>query len=157
MTFSLADTTKLKDPNLGVNWAVQPLNLVSKVKLKLEVSWTLSKAFGQLLRLLGFGAVSRSFFFESRLSEVVGIGGSWLESGISDGFVDGSEEGCESVGVWSVLVLVLVLALLSAIWGSHGCVCGVRNQKKKGLFLGLSFIVASMKLPKTPPYYMDAS
>ena len=88
------------------------------------------------MRLLGFGAVSGSFFFESRLSEVVGIGGLWLESEISDGFVDGSEEGCESVGVWSVLVLVLVLALLSAIWGSHGCVCSVRNPKKRGFSWG---------------------
>lgn len=111
------------------------MNLVSKVKLKFEVSWTLSKAFGQLLRLLGFEAVSGSFFFESRLSEGVGIGGSWLESEISDGFVDGSEEGCESVGVWSVLVLVLVL-VLSAIWGSHGFVCSARNPKKRDFSWG---------------------
>ena len=121
MIFSLVDTTKLKDPNLGVNWGVQPLNLVSKVKLKLfEVSWTLSRAFGQLLRLLGSGAVfSGSSFFGSRQSEmVVGIGGSWLESGIS--------EGCDGDGVWSVFVLVE----FSAIWDVNV------YETKKVLFLG---------------------
>lgn len=108
-TFSLPGITRLKDPNLGVNWGVLPLNFVSKVKLKFPDSWIFSRASGQFLRLFGSGAVSGSSFFGSRLPDVVRIGGSWPEPGVSEGV------GRRRVEVWSAL-------LVSAIWATEAIV-----------------------------------